>query len=173
MGRKSALTDKQWEEIGKRLFAGEGARALGREFGVSDAAIRQRFSSQHKQIKTVANQMVNAEAALKALPITSQIEVCNYADTLRSLQVNMLTGAGHSASNFARLSMLANEQTEKLDGSKSLEDNAEALKTILAYTKGANDAAVVPMALLNANKDAVKESKPSVPSGLTHFYGDE
>ncbi|MGK5004563.1 helix-turn-helix domain-containing protein [Janthinobacterium sp. LB2P70] len=54
MGRKSALTEKQWAAVGQRLLKGEAARALAREFGVSEAAIRKRFGAQTKQIKDVA-----------------------------------------------------------------------------------------------------------------------
>ncbi|WP_374694193.1 helix-turn-helix domain-containing protein [Janthinobacterium sp. J1-1] len=53
MGRKSSLTDKQWAAIGQRLLKGEAARALAKEFGVSEAAIRKRFGAQTKQIKTL------------------------------------------------------------------------------------------------------------------------
>ena len=46
MGRKSALTEKQWAAIGQRLLKREAARALAREFGVSEAAIKNRFDTQ-------------------------------------------------------------------------------------------------------------------------------
>lgn len=171
MGRKSALTEKQWEDIGTRLLAGESARALAREYKITEGPIRARFKTQHEEIKIVANQIVKAESALKSLPIKTQIKTLDYAEKLRSISDNMLGGASHSASNFNRLAMFANEQTEKLDPSKTLDDNAEALKSIAALTRMANDAAVVPMALLNSNKEAAKSGE-SVPSGLDHFYGE-
>ena len=64
MGRPSKLTEKQWQEIDARLLKGEPGRSLAREYDVSEATIRKRFGAHHKQIKTVANQLVAAEMAL-------------------------------------------------------------------------------------------------------------
>src|ERR1035437_3695803 len=55
-----------------------------------------------------------------------------------------------------RLSMIANAQVEAIDETASLEENTEALKSVMAMTKGANDAAVIGLNLLNANKETVK-----------------
>ena len=38
MGRPSKLSPKQWAEVERRTAEGEGARALAREFGISEAA---------------------------------------------------------------------------------------------------------------------------------------
>ena len=74
MGRKSALTDAQWDALGDRYLAGESARSLAREFHITEAPIRARFKTQHKEIKTIANQILEAENALSKLPIKTQIK---------------------------------------------------------------------------------------------------
>ncbi|HUY01736.1 MAG TPA: helix-turn-helix domain-containing protein [Rhodocyclaceae bacterium] len=156
MGRKSKLTDKQWEQVGKRLLAGETARALGREFGVSEAAIRQRFSTQHGKVKEVAHQIVAAEAALKSLPIASQIDAHNLADQLRSISSHLASAANYGAMTAHRLSGIAHGQVEKIDDAAPIGD--ESLKTlqgIAVLTKMANASSEIAVNLLRANKDAI------------------
>ncbi len=41
MSRASNLTEQQWQEVERRAGAGESKRALAREFGVSDSALRE------------------------------------------------------------------------------------------------------------------------------------
>ena len=79
MGRKSALSDSQWTEIHKRLLAGEGVRALAKEYGVSPSRISERKTERVDVIKSVANQMVSAECSVKALSVPDQIMVFVYA----------------------------------------------------------------------------------------------
>jgi len=173
MPRKSPLPEATWEIIGCRYLAGDSARALGREYGITEGAVRNRFSVRNTQIKAVANQLVTAENALRALPYSTQLTALDYANSLRTLQNNMLAGASHSSVTFVRLSSLASAMTEKVDHSKSFAENYEEYKAIAAVQRTANDAATVPTALLNANKDAAKPPAPNVPVGLDAFYGGQ
>ena len=75
MGRTSLLTDTQWHEITRRLLQFESCRALGREFGISEAAIRKRCSERNKEIRIVANMLLEADKAFKALPMAAQVAV--------------------------------------------------------------------------------------------------
>lgn len=43
MGRKSKLTEGQWDGVKGRLDSGESMRSVGRSFGVSSAAIKKHF----------------------------------------------------------------------------------------------------------------------------------
>jgi hypothetical protein len=156
MARKSPLSDKQWREIERRLLAGEKARPLGREFGISEAAIRKRFGTQTKQIKEVANQIVATEQAFKSLSISSQISARTLADELLAISTHLAGAAKFGAMTAHRLSGIANQQIDKIDEANPAGD-PEVLQGIAALTKMANDSSVIGMNLLNANKETVKE----------------
>jgi len=177
MGRKSKLTEKQWEEIGKRLVDGEEGRALAREFGISEAAIRKRFSAQTKQIKAVANQLVVAETAFNALPISAQISARTLADRLKAISENLADAAHYGAATAHRLAGIANNKVAEIDDAAPMTaESMETLKGIAVLTKMANESSEIGINLLRANKDAVddltKASATKAPSGLIHFYGD-
>lgn len=167
MARPSKLTDKQWTVIEKRLIDGESARALGREFGISDAAIRKRFGSQHKDIKRVANQMVEAEIAFKSLPISSQVLAKNLSDKLISISEHLAGAAEYGAMTAHRLAGIANDQVSLIDDAEP-EKSVESLKRINALTKMANESSEIGINLLRANKEMVddlnKSSKPAPPA---------
>lgn len=164
MGRKSKLTDRQWEQIGKRLLEGEKGRALAKEFGVSESAIRLRFSAQVAEIKTVANQMVAAESALKALPISAQIAAHNFADQIRSLSGHLLGAANFGAATAHRLSGIAHAKVQEIDDAAPLDaESIESLKGVAVLTRMANDASTIGLNLLSANKEAVKSSMQEEP----------
>lgn len=162
MGRKSKLTEKQWAVIGERFLAGESARKLGKEFGVSEGAIRLRFSTQHKQIKSVANQILTTERALKDLPIATQIATHSYAARLRATSDHLMGAAEFGAATSHRLHGIANAQVQKIDDADPL--GAESIlifQGVSALTKLANESASIPMGLLAANKAAVEQMNQS------------
>lgn len=168
MGRKSSLNEKQWAEIGKRLLAGkESARALAREFGTSEASVRRKFPAQRKDVKTVANQILAAEQALADLPVSSQIDAVNLAHELRAISIHLAGAAKFGAATAHRLAGIANGEVEKIDDAKPLDaDSLSSLKTVAVLTKVANEASVIGVNLLSANKEMVKkgmEDEPPTP----------
>ncbi|WP_422846880.1 helix-turn-helix domain-containing protein [Acidovorax sp. M14] len=158
MGRKSKLTERQWEQIGKRLLAGESGRALAKEFGVSEATIRGRFSAQVAEIKTVANQIVATEQALKALPISAQIAAHNLADELIAISTHLAGAGKFGAATAHRLSGIAHAKVQEIDDAAPLdEESMDALKGVAVLTRMANESSQIGMNLLQANKDSIKE----------------
>lgn len=158
MGRKSKLSEKQWEQIGKRLLAGESGRALAKEFGVSEATIRARFSTQVAEIKTVANQIVATEQALKALPISSQIAAHNLADELIAISTHLAGAGKYGAATAHRLSGIAHAKVQEIDDAAPLDEKSmESLKGVAVLTRMANESSQIGMNLLQANKDSIKE----------------
>ena len=156
MGRPSKLTEKQWQEIDARLLKGEPGRSLAREYDVSEAAIRKRFGA-HKQIKAVANQLIAAEMALEALPLGARVSARTLADDLKEISSHLAGAARYGAATAHRLSGIAHAQVALIDDADPLGvDSIETLKGISALTKLANDSSVIPINLLNANKDSVK-----------------
>ena len=159
MGRKSKLTEKQWEAIGSRLLAGEKARALGREFGVAESTIRERFSDVNGKIKSVANQIVATQEALKELPISAQIAAHNLAEQLRSISGHLAGAANFGAATAHRLSGIAHAKVQEIDDAAPLdEESIESLKGVAVLTEMANKASVIGLNLLNANKEMAKAS---------------
>ena len=157
MGRKSSLTEKQWHEIGQRLLAGEAGRVLAREFGISETAIRKRFGSQNKQIKEVANQVVAAEIAFKALPVSSQISAQNLIDELRAVSMHLAGAAKYGSATAHRLAGIAHGKVQEIDDAMPLDaESLESLKGIAVLTRMANESSQIGINLLNANKDRIK-----------------
>jgi ABC-type transporter Mla subunit MlaD len=174
MGRPSKLTDAQWQAIGKRLLDGGSARALGREFGVAESAIRKRFGAHNQKIKDVANQLVAAETAFKSLPISAQISARTLADRLKAISENLADAAHYGAMTAHRLSGIAHAQVEKVDDADPMK-SIEALAGVATLTKMANASSEIGLNLLRANKEAADEAnkgKHLVSAGLTHFYGE-
>ncbi len=164
MGRKSSLTEKQWETIGRRLVDGEAGRVLAREFGISEAAIRKRFGAQVKEIKDVANQLVAAESAFKALPIGAQISARTLADKLVSISEHLCGAAEYGAATAHRLSGIAHGKVALIDDAKPLsEESVSELKGIAVLTKMANEASEIGVNLLRANKETIDRINTEPP----------
>ncbi len=158
MGRKSKLTDKQWEAIGKRYLDGESSRALGREFDVSESMIRKRFGAQTKKIKEVANQLVAAETAFQALPISAQISARTLADQLKSISEHLAGAANFGAATAHRLSGIAHNKVQEIDDAAPMdEESMKKLTEVAVLTKMANSSSEIGVNLLRANKDAIED----------------
>jgi transposase-like protein len=164
MGRKSKLTPDQWAEVDRRVLEGEAIRALAREFGISDAAIRERIAKAGKLpvIQEVAAKLVEAERSLAALPLSSQITARNLAQKLLSISDNLATAAEYGAKTAHRLQALANSEVVKVDDAEPLK-SLDALKNVGVLTKLANDSASIALNLLAANKDAIKKINDNIP----------
>lgn len=157
MPKPSPLSLKQWEDIQKRLLSGEAGRVLAREFGVSETAIRKKFGSQTKVVKSIGTELFKAEQKFKDLSLSSKIMVRTFADDLHAMNLHM-SGAGKFSSATAhRLAGIAHSQVDKIDDANPMESQ-EVLQAISALTKMSNDAAVIPLGLIKSNNDLMRES---------------
>jgi lambda repressor-like predicted transcriptional regulator len=161
MGRKRKLTDDQLQRLQERHIAGESIRSLAKESGIGESSLRALISAQSAQIKSVANQMVSAERAFNKLPISAQISAKTLASKLMRVMDNMASGAELASGSYLRLMMAHNAQAQLVDesdpmGTKEGNERAgSALLAMAALGKLANQAAEVPMALVNAMKDGI------------------
>lgn len=73
MGRPSKLTQRQADEVIRRLVGGERPVDLAREFGVSKATMSERYSAQALAVRIVAHQLMQADSALRALTPLGQL----------------------------------------------------------------------------------------------------
>jgi len=169
MGRPSKLTEKQWEQISKRLLAGEKASHLAREFKVSPANISERFSEKNSEIKSIANQVLAADNALRSLPISEQIATLSLVDDMRSISTHLSGAARYGASTAHRLMGIANAQVEKVDDANPM-DSQEVLQAISALTKISNESAKTGIDLINASK---RDPLPEADKGfeIVRSYG--
>lgn len=161
MGRPSKLTEKQWSEIERRVLLHEPIRALAREFGISESAIRERdITTRCAEINDMANQIVEVEQRLASMPVSARVSAQELADELRAISSNLASAARYGSMTANRLSQIAHVQTGKINPAKSLDDNQEAMKGVVAYTRTANDAASIGLNLLAANKEVAQRSEP-------------
>lgn len=156
MGRPSKLSDKQWEEVGRRLLAGEKPADLCREFKVSPPTLSRRFAKRTETIKTVANQILATEAALGGLPLSEQVEAVTLAGKLRSISMHMADAANYSAATSHRLAGMAHLKTAEIPDGPLTDKAKDTIKDVVALQRSANEAATIPLNLLAANKDSVK-----------------
>lgn len=132
--------------------------SLAREYGVSKANISGRFSERLETIKGVAKQVAEAEMAFSALPVSEQCSVRSLADELKGISKHLAAAAHYGAMTAHRLSSIAQAQVQQMDDTAPLAANAGTLKSVIAITAGANEAAKIGLNLLAANKDMVKDA---------------
>lgn len=181
MARPSKLTDSQWAEIKARLLEGETARSLGREYGLSETAIRKKFganqsiSLQSLQVRNVAEKLADANSALIGLPVSQRPAAISLAEKLQSISRHLASAAEFGASTAHRLSGIANGKVQEIDDAAPIDkESLETLKGIAILTRMANDASTIGVNLLSANKEVVKQANEpdQAPAGLSHFYGE-
>lgn len=172
MGRPSKLSPAQWVEVERRLLAGETARALGKEFGISEAGIRKKFganqtiSAQSSQVRTAAEKIADANNALEALPIAQRGVAIGLAEKLRNISSSLASAAELGARTAHRLQALANTEVAKVDDAEPLA-SADSLKGVMVLTKLANDSASIALNLLAANKETVQKLHDDTPPDFT------
>ena len=166
MGRKSKLTESEWQEIVQRhLIRKESIRSLAEEFGISFSACREYIANRAEKIRTAANLMVDAEKQMFSLPVTDQITVINLAQSLRNTSKLLAESAEIGAHNARGLNTRARNVLSKVAQTPNEED-VDDLKMVGALTGMANNAAKGGMDLLAAT------SKGAVPVEETPVGGE-
>jgi hypothetical protein len=156
MARPSKLSPAQWREVERRSAEGEGARALAKEFGVDEAAIRRRVNPQTPQVRKVAAKLAEVQTELAALPLAQQYNAISLADKLRNISVSLAAAAECGAATAHRLAALANGEVQKINDAEIMKpESLEAMRGVAALTKLSNEAASTGLNLLSANKETV------------------
>lgn len=158
MGRKSSLTPKQWEQIGKRLVAGESTSALAREYGVGKSTISERFSERTNRVKAAAGLIVKAETVLDSLSVSERFSAQSLADELRAISAHLAGAGKFGAATAHRLAGIAHSKVAEIDDAAPLNaESLEALKGVAVLTKLSNDASTIGINLMAANKEFIKD----------------
>ena len=158
MARPSKLSPDQWKEVERRVAEGEGIRALARECGVDEAAIRRKVSPQTPQVRTVARQLADAQTALSALPVPQQYAAVSLAEKLRNISRSLASAAELGAATAHRLHALANSEVSKVDDAEPMA-SLDSLRNVGVLTRLANDSSHIALNLLAANKDRIKAAE--------------
>lgn len=158
MGRPSKLSDAQWADFDRRRIDGESRRALCREFGISEASAREREEKigRSPTVQKVATMLVEADSALRSLPISAQVSAQNLAERLKSISSSLASAAELGAKTSHRLHSLANSEVGKVDDAAPMA-SLENLRNVGVLTKLANESAHVALNLLAANKEKIKQ----------------
>lgn len=178
MGRKSALTEEQWLEVERRhVVDGESINSLAAAFGVNESSIRRRIKPNKAEspngdnpLKLLAKEKIRIDAEqrqfaeqLAVLPFAKQQMVSDLARKLSNISEHMGSAAEVSAASAHRLSILANQQLEKVDDVNPVK-SVETLQAVALLQKMANGASEIGLNLLRANKDTVEAMNK--PGGL-------
>jgi hypothetical protein len=156
MARPSKLTDKQWEQIGKRLLQGESTSSLAREFGVSKASVSGRFSERSNTVKATASLIVASERAMELLNVSEQVAARSLADDLKAISAQLAGAARFGSATAHRLAGIAHGKVQEIDDAAPMdEESLITLKGIAALTRMSNEASEIGINLLRANKEAV------------------
>lgn len=155
MGRPSKLSDSQWDELNRRILAGERAADLAREYGVSKSAISKRCKTPLDEVRSVANQVLAAESALKSLPVSQRNMAVDLIDELRQLSMSTALVARLGMQTAHRLASIANEEVQKVGDADPLK-SAVSMKTVEWLGEIVRVHASVGLNLLAANKEAFR-----------------
>ncbi|NMM21832.1 MAG: Hin recombinase [Rhodoferax sp.] len=170
MARPSKLTDKQWEQIGKRLLNGESNASLAREFEISKTAISLRFSKRTETIKSVANQIVATNQSLSLLNVSERLEAHDMASRMRSISDHLMGAADYGAATAHRLSGIAHAKAQEIDDATPIDDESmAALKSIAVLTRIANDSSQIGLNLLASNKEMIAEANKPKAKEISAF----
>jgi hypothetical protein len=168
MGRKSKLTPAQWAEVERRVLSGETASALGREFGISETAIRNKLatkenlSEQSLKVREVAEKLAGAEMALQSLHPRQREAAVDLAEKLRNISTSLACAAELGAKTAHRLQALSNSEVAKVDDADPMA-SLDSLRNVGVLTKLANDSAAIALNLVAANKETVVRLNAETP----------
>lgn len=167
MGRKSSLTPEQWVEIEHRhILGGETINALATEFGINESSVRRKIKpnkaelpNKAKPLRVLALEKIEADKAVQRiaeqiaeLPIARQQIVSDLARKLTNISGHIASAAEHSAASAHRLSILANQQLQRVDEVNPMGSENE-LRAVASLQKMANLSSEIGLNLLRANKD--------------------
>lgn len=187
MGRKSALTPEQWLEVERRhVVEGESLNSLAAEFKVNESSLRRRLkpraegktsSPEHLQNLARNKARVDSEQEavrkqIAALPYAKQEIVHDLARKLQNISQHLASAAELGAATSHRLSLLANQQLDKIDDIEPLKSLRE-LQTVATLTKIANSASEIGLNLMRASKEPLQpEDEEPGPVEVTFVTKD-
>ena len=136
----------------KMLGEGASYADVSAATGLPASTIRSRFSSVSAQTKTVANQLVAANAGLKSLPVIAQSVALSLADRLRMLN-DLATDVAAKGVSVADIMMAEAERRGRLLDHGS---DIDELGAVSGCVRTATEAVKPALTLLAMHKEAAK-----------------
>lgn len=166
MARRSPLTKKQWNEIEIRFYAGERASHLAKEFGITEAAIRKRFSARKKDAEKLSNQIVALETELNGTEIGTKMLARTYANKILAMQ-ELSSDVGINGLTVAKRlgDVLINRVSKKTDD--ELMDEG-AIRQLMTAGLAINAHSKIGMDMMVANNKA--PHTPDQPNAVKITY---
>jgi hypothetical protein len=173
MAAPRKLTDSQREEIARRSLT-ESASALGREFNVSEGAVRKiakaylqgtEGASQGAAVRDVAQKIVDGRTALKLLTPPAQRIAMTLADEMEVVSSNLAGAANYTSAVAHRFAYLAHAQVQKIDDADPFA-NEVLLRGSVGMVKAANEAAKLGIDLIAAVNSGKRSAEPEKPPQL-------
>lgn len=167
MGRKAALTEKQWKDIEERFYKGESASSLAREYGISEGAIRKRFGAKREKAKELANQIVAFKEVEEQYELGTKILARTYADkiiAMRELSADVAINGLKVAKRYGDI-LVKRIDTNKDDDLMNDEAISQAAKVgtvINIHNKPANDA----MAIASRQQSEPESTEITITGGM-------
>lgn len=175
-GRRRNLTDAQLSEAWARHLSGESLESIAQSLGSSKSALSKAFAGRKTELQAIANEIVEADKKLKALPILEQKAVENFASILTDISFHLGHSAKYGARSSHRLSYIANLQAEKIDDADPM-STATNVQAFAVLNEQANEAAKTGINLIKANQAAVERinkdnEQPPAPKQIVFNVAD-
>ena len=161
MGRRSKLTDVQWEKLHKELLLGASMGQLAKQYGVSKQLISLRFAGQSNKLKDVAKQIVETEKAVNNLTLEEQRAVSSIVNDLRIISRGLAGAAANGAITSLHLSSIAMKKAQEINCA-NMDSAEDQLRQVAQLTRTANEAAAPGQQILGLAKNqalATEEDK--------------
>ena len=131
---------------------------LARDYGVGVSRISERFAGSSEKVGIAAAKVAEAHDMLATFTPAEVECTLTLAEQLREISSNMAIAATFSSKTAGRLSQIAHSQLRHVGNTDApmTPEQIEQLKTVHGVNRMANDASVIPLGLLNANKESVK-----------------
>lgn len=181
MGRKSKLSPKQWENAAHRVSGGETLKAVAKDYGIDESALRRGLTKVRELAERIAATDLSARknaADLSVLPVPQQRMVTGLAARLVSISEHLASAAEYGAMTAHRLNSYAHKASDKIDETDPLSlESQPALAGVALLTKMANSSAEIGLNLLRANKETVDDlnkaaEDPPVPTQIVFQVAD-
>ena len=159
MARPSKLTPHQIEKIKDEKMRGATLVELAAKYKVGFATISRLVSERVSEMKNVAVSIAKAKEPLKDFNVMERLSITQYANDLTEISNNLCSASKDGSKTAARLHGIAERQSRNIEtrlevnGKEIITIDHESLKTVMAVSQVANEAARTPMQLLAANKD--------------------
>jgi len=159
------IDDKTQADILRRIAEGEPLRSIAKDTGIPESTIRTRFSRVSAQVKSVANQMVEAEREFSALPIPAQSVASEMAARIRYLS-DVTTAVATRGAAVAEIMMAeAERRGRNIDPTSDVDE----LAAVSGCVRTATEAVKPALTLLAMHKESVKPDPPPAPRIVVDF----